>query len=61
MEIIGDSVTRALIEIRIAIVMAKLTDIYLDIETIERLIKEGEDNEKNRNYHIYYLAQRELR
>jgi hypothetical protein len=61
LEIIGDSVTRALIEMRILIIKAKLNDIYLDIEKIEQLIKEGENNEKNRNYHIYYLAQRELR
>jgi anaerobic ribonucleoside-triphosphate reductase len=61
LEIIGDSVTRALIEMRILIIKAKLNDIYMDIEEIERLIKEGEDNEKNRNYHIYYLSDRYLR
>jgi len=52
-EIVGKTVSEALIKLKIAIIMAKLTDIQLDIEEIITLIEKDKKDEKNRNYHIY--------
>jgi hypothetical protein len=53
MEIIGDAVSDAIIKLRIAIVIAKLDEIYLDIETILKLLEDQKDVKKNRNYNLY--------
>jgi hypothetical protein len=53
MEITGAAITEQLIKIKIAVIIAKLTDIKLDIEEIENLIERENENEKNSKYSIY--------
>ena len=60
-EMIGKTVTQAIIEIKIATIIAKLNDVLLDIEEIETLKKEAKQNEKNPNYSIYGVGIKRLR
>jgi len=53
MEITGAAITDALLKLKIALIIAKLTDIKLDIEEIENLIERQKQNEKNPNYSNY--------